>query len=78
MTAKQPTGMFLSHEQLRDRYGGRSDRWALRQAERDPRFPKPIRIGRRLFWRLAEVEAFERQLAARRIENAESGDERRP
>lgn len=35
--------------------GGVSDMWIWRRLESDPTFPKPIYIGRRRFWREADV-----------------------
>jgi predicted DNA-binding transcriptional regulator AlpA len=49
---------------VRMRYGGRSDMWLWRRLENDPDFPRPIRIGRKRYWRLSELLAFEEQTRA--------------
>jgi predicted DNA-binding transcriptional regulator AlpA len=44
--------------------------WIERIMKRDPKFPRPIYIGRFRFWNLDDIEAHERDLAARRAEVA--------
>jgi predicted DNA-binding transcriptional regulator AlpA len=58
---------YLTAAQLRERYGDRSTMWIERIMKRDPRFPRPIYIGRYRFWNLNEIEAYERDVAARRV-----------
>ncbi len=51
--------------QLRARYGGVSDMWVWRRLHDDPEFPKPTYIAKRRYWRLGELVAWERAVAAR-------------
>src|SRR5262245_34723259 len=44
---------------VRERYGGVSDMWIDRRLRSDPSFPKPRYIGRRRYFLLAELEAWE-------------------
>lgn len=57
--------VFLGSKQVRQRYGGVSAMWIFRR-ERDPKsgFPTPLVIHRRKFWRLRDLIAWERKLAA--------------
>lgn len=50
---------YIDGAQLRTRYGGRSDMWLYRMGEKEPTFPRPIKIGARNFWRLADIIAYE-------------------
>lgn len=61
---------FISANQLRARYGGRSHMWVERKLKDDPAFPRPTYFGRLRFWNLPELEAWERQLAAKSREAA--------
>ena len=60
------TNAFLTSTQVAARYGSVSQmtiwRW-LRDKERN--FPQPIYLGRRRFWRLADLEAWEAEQAGR-------------
>lgn len=64
-----PAGaVFINANQLRARWGGVSHMFIDRKVASDPAFPKPGQFGNgrlRLF-RLAEVEAYERESAVRR------------
>lgn len=55
-----PNSRFLTASQVRTRFGEISDmtlwRWIR---DGDLRFPQPVVIQRRRFFRLAEIEAFE-------------------
>lgn len=59
--------VFLTAAQVRARYGGISDmslwRWLH---DPDLAFPRPLRVNRRRFWKLVELEAWERRQAAPR------------
>jgi hypothetical protein len=57
---------YVSSKQLRTRYGGRSHMWIERLLKADPDFPKPIYIGRLRFWKLPELETWERTKATGR------------
>jgi predicted DNA-binding transcriptional regulator AlpA len=61
-----PMKLYLTAGQLRTRYGGRSDMWLDRIMKRDSAFPRPISIGRYRYWDLAAIEAYERDIAAKR------------
>jgi hypothetical protein len=58
--------IFLTSNQLRVRYGNRSEMFLTRIMQSDPSFPRPIMVGRFRLWALDEVEEYERALAARR------------
>jgi predicted DNA-binding transcriptional regulator AlpA len=58
---------YVTSAQLRERYGGRSEMWLTRIMRSDPTFPRYIVIGRYRFWDVAEIEAYERDVAARRV-----------
>ena len=58
---------YLTAQQLRARYGGRSEMWLDRIMARDPTFPRHIYIGRLRFWALDEIEAYEQLCASRRV-----------
>jgi predicted DNA-binding transcriptional regulator AlpA len=69
---------YLTAAQLRWRYGNRSEMWLARIMRADPDFPRPIHIGRFRFWDLADIEAYERNLAARREPAEIRGRQRAP
>jgi predicted DNA-binding transcriptional regulator AlpA len=54
---------YLNSAQVRRRYGGVSAMWLYRRGA-DPEFPQPMRIGRRKFWRRADLVAYEQKLAS--------------
>ena len=57
---------FLSANQVRHRYGGRSHMWIERRlADPESGFPRPTKFGRLRFWKLAEIEAWERAQATK-------------
>ena len=64
-TKPNPNKQFLTSSQLRVRYGGRSDMWLDRLMKRDAAFPRPVYIGRYRYWALDEIEAYERNVAAK-------------
>lgn len=59
--------VFLSARQVRNRFGGISD-MALHRWLHDDRigFPKPIVIGTRRFWKLEDLQAFEKRCVSRK------------
>jgi hypothetical protein len=61
----KPVAVFASVAQVRARYGGVSHMWAERHIQDDPDFPRPTYFGRLRFFKIAELEAYER-LCARR------------
>lgn len=65
MSIDNPNALIRT-SQLRARYGGVSHMWVERRLKDDPTFPRPIYIARLRFWRLGELAAWERDVAARR------------
>jgi hypothetical protein len=61
MPQEQP--VYITSRQLRDRYGGVSHMWIERRLAEDSEFPKPVFFGKRRFWPLARLEAYERAKA---------------
>jgi hypothetical protein len=47
------------------RYGGRSHMWLVRRLQNDPGFPRFARFGRLRFWRVAELDSYDRACATR-------------
>jgi predicted DNA-binding transcriptional regulator AlpA len=64
------TSEYISSNQLRDRYGGRSHMWVERRLKDDATFPRPTYIGRLRFWKLSDLETWERAQAAKSREAA--------
>jgi predicted DNA-binding transcriptional regulator AlpA len=54
---------FLTSAQVRQRYGGASDMWLHRRLRDGSGFPKPMLVEGRRFWRISELEAWERARA---------------
>jgi hypothetical protein len=71
MSSRRPTppvppgAAFISIRQLRDRYGSVSQMWVNRKVKNDPKFPRPHYFGRLRFWRIADLEAYERASVTR-------------
>jgi predicted DNA-binding transcriptional regulator AlpA len=60
---RKATGpVFLTAPEVLTRYGV-SHMWLVRRLETDPKFPKPIYIGRLRFFKIAELEQYERECA---------------
>jgi hypothetical protein len=60
-----PTDTFLNSRQVKERYGHVSNMWLhRREHEEDGRFPKPVRIKGRRFWRLSALLSYEQSLAS--------------
>jgi predicted DNA-binding transcriptional regulator AlpA len=59
---------YLNSAQVRARYGNASSMWLHRRLHDDSRFPQPMRICGRRFWRLSDLIAWERARAANRAE----------
>lgn len=51
--------IFLNARMLRERYGV-SHMWIARRLRDDPTFPAPVYFGRLRYWRVDEIEAWER------------------
>ncbi len=60
-----PDAVFISAKQLRNRYGARSEMWLVRKLESDPDFPRPMYSGRLRFFRLDELERYEKLAVTR-------------
>ena len=62
--------IFIPTRQVRRRYGDRSHMWIERRLKDDPEFPRPYYFGRLRFFKLSELEAYERRHATRgRVES---------
>jgi hypothetical protein len=48
-----------------DRFGGRSEMWLVRKLKTDKDFPRPAYSGRLRFFRLDELEQYEREAVSR-------------
>jgi hypothetical protein len=74
-TSKQKTkpvpegAIWLSARQLLDRFGGRSAMWLHRRlhpkSKDGPAFPQPAYDGRLMFFRLSDIERYEREIIKR-------------
>jgi len=53
---------LLTFDELRDALGGRGRTTVYRDIAQG-RLPRPLRIGRRLYWNMDEVEAFVKEMA---------------
>jgi predicted DNA-binding transcriptional regulator AlpA len=62
MPDEKPT--YVPTRQVRRRYGDRSEMWIERRLRDNSGFPQPVKLGARRYWRLAELEAWERACAA--------------
>jgi hypothetical protein len=71
-----PAGaVWISAQQVLDRYGGRSEMWLVRKLNNkisgrdnpafDPDFPKPAYSGRLRFFRLDELEQYDKLIVVR-------------
>ena len=58
-----PGAIYISATQVCQRYGGLSDMWLHRMLARDPSFPRPTYFGKRRFFRIDELIAWERASA---------------
>jgi predicted DNA-binding transcriptional regulator AlpA len=59
--------IFLSSRQVRQRYGGRSQMWLHRRLHDNSGFPRPVYLGRQRFWKLEDLERWEREQAAKSL-----------
>ena len=57
--------VLIPAAKVRQRYGGRSHMWIERRLRDNSGFPAPIYIGRLRFWRLADLEEYERSLVTK-------------
>ena len=57
--------VYLTSQDVLRRYGNRSHMWLVRRlADDKDTFPKPTKMGRLKFWKLSELEAWEKRCAA--------------
>jgi hypothetical protein len=56
---------LIPTSRLRARFGGVSHMWVERRLKDDPRFPQPIYIAGRRFWRVADLHVWEKAQVAR-------------
>jgi hypothetical protein len=61
-----PDAVWLTSNQTRARYGGKSAMWLWNQVEHNPEFPKPCYVGRRQMYSVAELDAYDQKLILRR------------
>ena len=65
ITSEHADDVFLTASRVRQRYGGCSEMWLWRRLHDDrSNFPQPTYISGRRFWRLHDLLAWERSLAA--------------
>ena len=61
MAQSQPADdVFLRTRQVQHRYGSCSHMFIERRLASDPTFPRPVFMGRLRFWRLSELEQWEK------------------
>lgn len=67
MTTQNPAQVFLPARKVWERYGVTS--MTLHRWLKDPNnnFPKPTYLGRFRYWRLADLEAWERDRSAKNL-----------
>jgi hypothetical protein len=58
--------VFITATQVRQRYGGMSHMWLENKLKHDPDFPRAHKIGGMRMFRIADLEAFERQRVVER------------
>lgn len=68
-----PAGaVWISARQVLARYGGRSEMWLNRKLTMEADFPRPMYSGRLRFFRLDEIEQYEKQMVMRGRAKAEA------
>lgn len=71
-TTKNTSTIFLPSAAVRARYDDASDMWIDRRLKDDSGFPKPIYIAKRRFWRVTDLETWERGLATAERDNVKA------
>jgi predicted DNA-binding transcriptional regulator AlpA len=61
---QQVGAVYITAPEVMDRYGV-SHMWLVRRLTTDPDFPKPTYIGRMRFFKIKELEEYERKCALR-------------
>jgi predicted DNA-binding transcriptional regulator AlpA len=59
MTLSLPSKRYLTGPQVRERYGRRSHMWIWRKLKFDPKFPRPVVHGGRLYFDEAELDGYD-------------------
>lgn len=54
--------VWITSNQVCDRYGGRSQMWLWRRVKTDAAFPKPTYMGRMQLFSVAALDAYDRAL----------------
>jgi predicted DNA-binding transcriptional regulator AlpA len=57
--------VYLRTRQVRERYGNTSHMFIERRLANDKTFPKPVFFGRLRFWKLSDLEGWEKAQATR-------------
>jgi hypothetical protein len=80
-----PDAIWISAKQVRARYGNRSAMWLVRKLKEkmngkdnpafDPDFPHPTYFGRLMFFKIAELDQYEKRKAARGSDGHARADE---
>lgn len=60
---------FLTTRQVRERYGNVSHMWVERRLKDDSKFPQPMYISTRRYWRLNELIEWERSVVRKGARN---------
>ena len=55
---------YLTNQQTRNRYGGKSQMWLWRRLKYDQRFPRPLIIGKRQHFAEDELDAYDEAMRA--------------
>ena len=66
-----PAVVHLNANQVKARYGNVSDSWLDRRLADKSGFPRPVKLGRLRFWKLADLERWEHD-AAKKTEKVAS------
>ncbi|SHL14888.1 hypothetical protein [Bradyrhizobium lablabi] len=61
-----PDAVYISAKQVLARFGGRSEMWLVRKLIAEADFPRPVYSGRLRFFRIDELEQYEKQMVQRR------------
>jgi hypothetical protein len=61
------SALWLTSTQVRHRYGGLSAMWLWSKVNYDADFPKPVYLGNRQLYAIAELDAYDRLMMSRRV-----------
>jgi len=68
--ADKSSAVLVPVQKVRERYGDVSAMWVERRLKDASGFPRPVYVGRLRFWRLVDLENWERDLATKRVQSA--------